>query len=195
MSVPSTRSQPAGTEKKVSAPVADQQTKMMQPSDVPAYLEAKRFAGAHPGQSPDWDDPRAGLDLDVAMRSRTARRIAYESRNPPSIVRHLAQAFVGKNSTYTESTQYTVDEHGATRLIDAAMFSNSSGFLHSVHGGPDKTETDEKKVGETVDSSQDTPYPDDLKPSSSFLSYRPRGLRSTRLSMREDGTQREWLQR
>jgi len=185
----------------------------MQPSDVPAYLEAKRFAGAHPGQSPDWDDPRAGLDLDVAMRSRTARRIAYESRNPPSIVRHLAQAFVGKNSTYTESTQYTVDEHGATRLIDAAMFSNSSGFLHSVHGGPDKTETDEKKVGETVDSSQNTPYPDekkvgetvdssqntpypdDLKPSSSFFSYRPRGLRSTRLSMREDGTQREWLQR
>lgn len=173
-------------------------------SAIPPYLELDKRA-IHPGMSSEWDDPRAGIDLDVAVRSRTARRAAYESRNPPSIVRHLAQAFVGKNSAYTESTQYVVGPGGARNLVDASMFTDSSGFLTDYDAARPKTAGDAKDRSEVVGTAEEQKgeasslenlesnlaYPRDLRPAGPFCAYRPRGIRSTRISVQEDG-KRGW---
>ena len=133
------------------------------------------------------------------MRSRSARRAAYEARNPPSIVRHLAQAFVGKTSAYTESTQYAVGENGARELVNASMFTNSSGFFKDYDDSRFKQvkRPEEKKNASMQSSDSQIPdnepeYPHDLRPDSTFSDYRPRGTRSTRLSVRQDGPFREW---
>lgn len=163
---------------------------------VPPYLELGKSA-MHPGMSSEWDDPRAGIDLDVAVRSRTARRAAYESRNPPSIVRHLAQAFVGKNSAYTESAQYAVGPGGARNLVDASAFTDSSGFLTDYDAAhPPEAAHADAKGGSAVgvhEPSLDSnlAYPRDLRPAGPFCAYRPRGIRSTRISIQEDGS-RGW---
>lgn len=62
------------------------------------------------GTSHEWDDPRAGVNLELAMRRRTARVAAYERKNRPSIAAHLAPAFQGKNTLYSCSTRKNVIE-------------------------------------------------------------------------------------
>lgn len=154
--------------------------------EAPPYIETNP-AATHPGASSEWHDPRAGIDLDVAVRSRVARRAVYEARNPPSIVRHLAQAFVGKNSAYTKSTQYTVGPNGARKLMNASMFVDNAGFLYDYKEPPSapKSEEDSREEGPRV------AYPRDLRPMAPIGKYRPRGMRSTRLSIREDA-KRKW---
>lgn len=172
--------------KKERLSAIDERLPASEGTEPPPYIETSP-AATHPGASAEWADPRAGIDLDVAVRSRVARRAVYEARNPPSLVRHLAQAFVGKDSPYTKSTQYTVDSRGIRKMVNASMFVDSAGFLYDFKAPPEVP----NDASEASNNIPEALYPQDLRPIAPIGKYRPRGTRSTRLSIREDA-QRKW---
>lgn len=160
---------------------ANKRTHEADANGVPTRLE--KPCGIERGTSREWDDPRAGVNLELALRRRTARVAAYERKNRPSIVAHLAPAFQGKNTLYGCSTRKSFSE--GPSLDGATLEPRVRDDIDAILGGhlrtsdfiaPNAPSEDSK----TTRQSQCDGAVCDVE--SVSLQYRPRGLRSSWLT-------------